>query len=326
MSISKLENSGIRYIGNEELMNAEEKTLIVVGIARGGTSLIAGTFHHLGVFTGDKSVSPVFEDTRLANEFETKNIEKANSIIEEYNTKEKMWLFKRPQAINYLNEINKSVRNPIYLFIFKDIFAVSNRNSISMKTDVTTGLKKAHDDYLKIIQFIEEYTLNALLLSYEKIMLNKTSFVDSMIQLIGEDKVSNEQRESALDFIEPNPKEYIDKSRITKTAGRIGKIEKTKIIGWAKYVYTDKIAEVELYINDVLIKTTIAKDFRQNVLDAKQHKTGYCGYFFDLSDMPLNNLDKVSVKVTDDVLFLNGSDTVFHDEDTKRPRRGSDSI
>jgi hypothetical protein len=311
MGIDKLKNTGIQLLGKKENIYAKEKTLIVIGVARGGTSLVAGTLFHLGVFTGDKSVPPVFEDVRLAYEFETNNLENAQKIIEEYNQREKVWLFKRPDAINYLDQLDEHIRNPVYLFIFKDIFSVSNRNSISMKTDIIAGLKTAYNNYGKIIKFIEENHLNGILLSYEKIMLNKTLFVNEMKKLIGLDNVRDEWHSKALSFIEPNPKEYIDKSRITKTTGRIGFIDKTKVIGWAKYIYSDKVAEVELYINDVLIKKTLAKDFRQNVLEAKQHKTGYCGFFFDLSDMPLKDMDKVSVKVSDDINYLPGSNRVY---------------
>ena len=309
MSIELLNNNGIQYIGENKALLAKERTLIVVGVARGGTSLIAGTLDHLGVFTGDKSRQPVFEDVHLSLPLEKNDFSTAQSIIDQYNIKE-VWAFKRPSAINYLEQLDKLCRNPIYLIVFKDIFSVSNRNSISMKTDVVSGLKKAHEDYAKILKFIGNNNPNAFLLSYEKIIGNKEFFVETMIDLIGKEQISPEQKESALAFIEPNPKNYLDASRITKSIGRVGSVEKTRIIGWGKYLHSNKPATVELYINDQLIATKVAQDFRQNAFDKKIHPTGNCGYLFSLQDSPLKNGDKVSVKLTDDVVFLNNSNYI----------------
>jgi len=306
-----LNNTGIKFIGNKKVLDEEVKTFIVVGIARGGTSLVAGTLHHLGVFTGDKSVPPVFEDVRLASCFETKNNKEAKNVISEYNSKYNIWGFKRPNSINYNEKLYKMTRNPIFLFIFKDIFTVSNRNSISMKSDVVSGLKNAHNDYGKVLEFISTYDLNGFLFSYEKIMSNKENFVDLLIDIIGKDKVSENQKLSALNFIEPNPEAYLNASRITQGEGQIGSVSETKIMGWAKYIHSNEPGEVELYINDVLVDTVVAKDFRQGLLDTKVHATGHCGYMFDLSQRPLKNGDKVSVKLKDDVLFLRNSHQIF---------------
>jgi len=298
-------NKGIQYIGKPEAVLNKEKTLIVVGVARGGTSLVAGTLNKLGVFTGDMSKEPVFEDLRLATKFENRDLNSVKEIIKEYNSND-IWLFKRPSSINYLNDIDTLVRNPIYLIIFKDIFSVSNRNTISMKTDVVSGLRKAHEDYANILNFIDDNKPNAFLLSYEKIMLSKRFFVHTMVELIG-NEIQPKKKKDALTFIEPNPKKYLDASRITKSIGKVGSVKKNRVIGWAKYAYSDKEATVQLYINNILVDTKKAKDFRQITLDKKIHKTGHCGYVFELQDRPLKDGDTVSVKLEDEVVFLKGS-------------------
>lgn len=308
--LKKLSNIGISYIGDEEVLEEEKKTLIVVGIARGGTSLIAGALDCLGVFTGEESAGPVYEDKKLAKAFESDDIESVIEIVSKYNIHD-LWAYKRPSSINHLREIDEMFRNPIYLIVFKDIFSIANRNKISMKSDIVHGLNRAHDDYAKVLSFISANNLNAFLFSYEKVMTNKDKFVDTLIRIIGKNNVSDEQEEVAKKFIEPNSKAYLDASRITKSIGRIGSIEKKRIIGWAKYLYSNKPATVDLYINNEFISSKVAKDFRQNVLDLGQHPTGNCGYYFDLEDDQLHDGDIVTVKVQDDVLFLNGSNKKF---------------
>lgn len=312
MGIEQLNNKGIQYIGNPEAVLSKEKTLIVVGVARGGTSLIAGTLDKLGIFTGEGSHQPIFEDARLATAFENSNFESAKETIVEYNSHE-TWLFKRPSSLKYLNKIDTLVRNPVYLIVFKDIFSVSNRNSISMKTDIVGGLRKAYGDYEKILNFIEKSSPNAFLFSYEKLMGNKEFFIDTMIELVG-GEVTAKQKNDALLFIEPNPESYLDASRITKSIGQIGSVKKNLIIGWAKYAHSNKEATVQLYINSVLVASKKANDFRQHTLDKKIHKTGYCGYVFELKDKPLKDGDIVSVKLEDEVVFLNGSNYKYKEK------------
>ena len=69
MSIDQLKNKGI-YMLNQESGQAGSRQIIVLGSARGGTSIISGALHHLGVFTGKQSCAPVYEDVYLSNALE----------------------------------------------------------------------------------------------------------------------------------------------------------------------------------------------------------------------------------------------------------------
>lgn len=303
-----LENSGIQYIGDKKVLDLEEKTLIVVGIARGGTSLVAGAIDKLGVFTGEQSNEPVFEDVKLATAYENKDYKLAKQIISEYNIKHKIWSFKRPAAVDYLEKINQDCRNPIYMFIFKDIFSIANRNNISMKSDILKGLNNAFTDYKKILTFIDKNSVNGFLLSYEKIMQNKTNFIDVLKSVVGENLVSEEQYKSALDFIEPNPKKYLDATRITKSTGVIDIVNTETISGWAKYVHNlNKSPEVELIVNGKVAMKVIADTFRADLKEKKLHNSGMCGFKIDIKELNISSGDIISVKVVDDVEFLKNS-------------------
>lgn len=310
IGLDTLNNLGIKYIGDKSALDTNKKTLIVSGVARGGTSLVAGVLHHLGVFTGELSTEPVFEDLQLALLFEKGNLEKAHEVINKYNTDYHVWGFKRPGSINYNKNLYELCHNPIYLFIFKDIFSVSNRNNISMNLDIMKGLQSALDDYNKILQFIGNNPVNGFLLSYEKLIGNKEIFVDTLVELIGVENISDMQIQEALDYITPNPKAYIDASRITKGIGQIGSVDKKHVIGWGKYIASNDPAMVELYINDILEKTIEAKEFRPHALEKNIHPTGHCGYLFRLKN-ELKQGDKVSVKLSKEVNFLKNSGWIY---------------
>ncbi len=307
LGIELLNNTGMRFIGDKNVLEKEEKTIIVVGVARGGTSLVAGALHHLGVFGGERSVPPVFEDVKLATAYEQDDKQQVEETISLYNQEHSVWFYKRPSSIHYVKKLMEQVRNPVFMFIFKDIFAIANRNTISMKLDVVEGLGRAYKDYGMMLEFIQKHKPNGFLLSYEKVMENKDSFIEALVEVVGKQKISPEQKQKALDFIEPNPKAYLDSSRTTKSMGRIGSVADNKVIGWAKYAYNNKPATVELYINDVFIAQKKANDFRPKLLEDKVHPTGHCGYVFELEEGTLKSGDKVQVKVQDDVRFLNGS-------------------
>lgn len=309
--IQLLENSGIKFIGHESVLKAEEKTFVVIGVARGGTSLAAGSFDKLGIFTGDQSHEPVYEDVKLSSAYESNNDKLAKEVIKDYNDRYKVWAFKRPGSINYLEKLDSDLRNPIYFIIFKDFFSIANRNNISMKSDILKSLDNAFSDYKKILDFIENNSINGFLLSYEKVMNKKENFIDLLKNLIGEKNITKEQYESALEFIEPNPKKYLDATRITKSVGVIDVVNSEYISGWAKYVHDlNKSCEVELILNDNVVVKTVANQFRQDLKDKNMHNTGLCGFKIPVSQFSLKKGDKVSVKVCDDVEFLNNSNWI----------------
>ena len=73
MSEDNLINDGISVIG--EAINAKSARIVVVGTARGGTSMVAGALAKLGLFMGEKAVAPTFEDILLSTNFEQNNLE-----------------------------------------------------------------------------------------------------------------------------------------------------------------------------------------------------------------------------------------------------------
>lgn len=302
MGIEELANKGIATIGDlEKSKKQTEKTIIIVGIGRGGTSLISGTLAHLGLFTGKRSISPVFEDIKLSKVMENRDFQSVRQIIDDYN-RHPIWAFKRPSIINYLKKMHPLWRNPIYLFIFKDIASIAIRNNISMKFDVLSCLKSAQADYQKIIDFIGKQEVNGLILSYEKLIANKEAFVDTLVNIIAQESISKEKRKKALEFITPNSKEYLEKSRITKTHGIIDHISPAEVRGWVKFLHNQESPEVELFINGSPVSRIHADHFRPDILVKKLHPTGKCGFIFRLEvGQQLSRRDTIQVRAVDDI-------------------------
>jgi hypothetical protein len=306
MSIEKLINHGFKSFN--VTTGSKEKTIIVVGSARGGTSMIAGILYHLGIPMGT-AVKPVFEDLRLASAFETQNKSRINSIITEYNNNP-VWAFKRPGAINYLAQIADDVRNPHFVFIFRDVFSIAHRNGISMGSNLVDAMGNALNDYGKIIEFISENKYPYLMCSSEKVNAYPEKVVEALVEFSGV-VASTKQVESAIRFIDPESTEYLNASRINRSHGQVGQVKNNIVVGWAAWFYRDEPVIVEVYLNNVLIAESEAVDLRSHLVELPKTRKGYCGYSINISHVDLKAGDELIVKVKSDVMQLKNSPWVI---------------
>ena len=123
-------------------------------------------------------------------------------------------------AIEYLKEIIGYFRNPVFLFIFKDIFSIANRNKISMEQDIFKGMNVALRRYGRMLLFIKNNNPPGFLISYDKAIESKDKLILDFVEHF-ELKVSEKQIQEAKDFIQPNPPEYLESTRITHSMGKI---------------------------------------------------------------------------------------------------------
>ena len=86
MSDNTYKSAGLMVIGEDpQSWTGTPRTIIVLGLARGGTSLVAGALESLGVFMGDGSCPPVFEDLRIGEAIAQGRFSAVDGIIEDYN-------------------------------------------------------------------------------------------------------------------------------------------------------------------------------------------------------------------------------------------------
>lgn len=295
-------NNGVVIIGNSSM--AKNNATVVVGTARGGTSMVAGAMAKLGVYMGDKARAPVFEDTHLSERFEKNDILGVKSIVKEYSKVHKDWGWKRPSSIDRLNEVFESIGDARYIFIYKDVMSIANRNSISMLSDVLPGMHRALEQYAKTLEFLRSRPLYAMLVSYEKAMRDPTNFVSELIAFLNIEP-TNEQVQRAIAFIAPNPVDYLDASRITKAEGRLGGITGRKVYGWARLVHSKKYATVEIYINDIKVGLTEANIPYQDLFEKYGQN---CGYEYEMPlDLSIFDGDMIRARVANEIRDLENS-------------------
>lgn len=295
--------------GNEDRNNASIGCTVVLGGARSGTSLIAGTLHHLGVHMGDKATPPVFEDMRLSGALESRDLDLVRKTVRDYSDAHASWGFKRPTAIDYFKLLESELPERRYIFVFRDIFSTANRNRLSVGLDIVKGLNRALDDNRTLVRHLQSTSCAWMLCSYDKILRRPEQFVETLIGYANL-QPGDSQVKKALDFIRPDPVDYIESSRNTRAMGKLDQLSARVVAGWAKYINREIDPVVELIVNGTLVDSQKATGQREDVKNAGRHPTGRCGFKFRLNEA-LQPGDQVEVRVSDEIRSLNPGSVTF---------------
>ena len=306
------ENTGA-VILNGDCSAMPYKTVIVFGVARGGTSMVAGTLSKLGVFMGE-NLTALYEDNALGRCVNQNDKTSAKAIVKERNFKYAIWGFKKPST--RLWAWLSIFREPVYIVVFRDIFATANRRVISLDKALFAEMLKIIGQNLLLLVFLRFSKRPVLIASYEKVLLFPEDFVDTLYTFLG--IADKSTRNEAIEFINPSPQAYLKKastsSQLNAAAqwfGYIDAIETHKIIGWALSIADSAPARIELSINGVSTQTTIANLLRSDVAEVDTRFHAQCGFEFELSESnTLKTGDKIDIKIADLGINLINSPTI----------------
>lgn len=302
--LEELRNLGVLRLGGP--VPEDQRTIIVLGVARSGTSMVASVLRQLGVFMGAEAVPPVYEDVRLAKAIETGAQADARRVVAEYNETHATWGFKRPGALGYLNELSTLVRTPIYVVVFRDPLAIANRNAISMRADPLRSIHQTLKQYAVLHDFLVSQSPVALLVSNEKALLKPDVFVQQVVDWLGLD-VPQQQRDRAAACILVDTPQYLDASRL-KFLGHLDRATAAEVSGWAYVQGQGGPARVEVLVNGRVIGTAVADRQRADVRRRGVHPTGFCGFRFEMGpDALLATDDEVAVRFSVGAQHLKGS-------------------
>ena len=301
MKLDELKNPGI-YILNKTKRH-KKKTVIVLGIARSGTTMLAEILSSIGIFMGEK-LGAVKEDVELANMIEREELEKAKHLINIRNQYYDIWGWKRPEAFEYYDLWKDLFRNPYIIIIFRDPLSVALRNMKSMNLDVMKGLNLYQKKLSRLIYFIDkikEENIPIMLISYEKALLNAKEFLENLFDFLDLNKNEEKLLNKALSAINPSSEKYLDEARITKAIGAVDVITEKHCNGWAFYVHRPEVpAKIKVYVNGNMVGETLANLHRKDIKEKGIHSTGNVGFSFTFPS-PIKESDKIEVWVEGEV-------------------------
>lgn len=181
-----------------ELSREPEKTLVIMGAPRGGTSMVAGSFRELGVDLG-VSLGENHEDPQ----FLTKDLEELRGRIAERNAVKPVWGWKMPHSIHYIEELLPDIRNPHLVFVFRNLLSTSASQVHRSESTVENALKFSLKQNIVMTELVSKLDVPMLLVDYDKALTDNAHYIDKAIEFMQLD-VTSEQRQNCVDFIDPD--------------------------------------------------------------------------------------------------------------------------
>lgn len=321
-----MNNNADFLIKNVENKNSESKCIVVVGVARGGTSAIASSLSSIGIYMGDEARSPTYEDHRLINcipskvgsVLSSKAWNQFSIVASGYSQSHDQWGFKYPNIHKHLPKIHSVLDRPKYIFVYRDILAIANRRSDIHSESYIDSQYNCLRIYKNIVSFVEKYSPYSLHVSYEKLLLNKEVYIESLSEFCGTE-LSEAVKISALKSIEASPRDYVQWSQHQKQVKRFGNtsykgvvqsVTTEKVVGWACDTSSEEPVSVDIVVNGKVIKKCIANQHRQKIFRKFSTPTPLVG-FQCIFDAPLSSSVSIKVVISDtEVELINSGKTI----------------
>lgn len=183
-----------------------ERTFVVLGMPSGGTSMLSGTLRLLGVHMGDDVDSANQEDrafNSLASLGSRERRARIRELVAERDGKHKVWGWKDPHAVVYLSEIEKQLRNPHFLVIFRDSHASAQRINHRSGTPHLQTISSYLQHLQKLVDYVATSQAPLLLASYERAVLRAEDFTKQVAEFVGA-PLDEEALNSVTSYVRPN--------------------------------------------------------------------------------------------------------------------------
>ena len=190
---------------HNEKVDQDQKTFVIFGVPRGGTTMVARVVGHLGVYLGD-DLRANYEDHDFNFDImpdelkrdKQKLLNRLSGTVDSRNQKFTTWGWKYPRAMLYLPQLIEKLRNPHFICVTRDPVASAMRSISKVQKRYLRSLKKGAKSmtfepafvqkiikqHLSIqqgnIQFINESKVPTFICSYEKAVANSVEFVNEL--------------------------------------------------------------------------------------------------------------------------------------------------
>jgi hypothetical protein len=161
-----------------------QKTIVVLGAPRGGTSMVAATLRKLGVVMGEK-LGHQHEDANFRRDVP---LETMIATVQERNEKYDLWGWKMPNSVYYVEELLPHLRNPHFVAIFRNPFSISRSSSERDGREYSARLLQVAANHTKrVVDLIDRLEAPTALAGFEAVMQDRESFVRGLGEFVGVD-------------------------------------------------------------------------------------------------------------------------------------------
>ena len=159
-------------------------SVLVLGTPRGGTSVVAGICHMLGVPMGRDIDASNMED-REFRRLRTLPFsgERTSAFFAELRRENPIAGVKDPAAIDWLPEHYQVVPEPVLVVVSRDVYAVAQREEVSGSA-FFDALQGAIGRKYAVLDFVQRVTDPLMVVSYERLMHDPRHAVESLAQFL----------------------------------------------------------------------------------------------------------------------------------------------
>jgi len=174
---------------------SQPRTIVVFGMPRGGTTMVAGICQRCGIDMGT-DLPKNLEDQDFVN----KPLEHMIQSIEQRNATKPVWGWKFPRASAYLSELEANIRNPLFIVVWRDILSVATRG-IKNTGEMNKSLRVAHNIQTQNLNFVSATPAPVLHVSYEKSIRTPVELAEDIQRFTGIHKAFD--KDELIAFAEP---------------------------------------------------------------------------------------------------------------------------
>ena len=171
-------------------------TVIIFGMSRGGTSMVAGAVRGFGYFLGDDLLVNLEDQS-----FVYKTDEQMRETIQRRNDAHCRWGWKFPLAVEYLDRLVPFLHNPVLIIVTRDATSTACALTRWDDRDPSAALSEAILQNQRNLMLAIRHRLPTLYVSYEKAALNQELFLTELEGFLGRPLAVD--REKLLRFMTP---------------------------------------------------------------------------------------------------------------------------
>jgi hypothetical protein len=239
------------------------RTTVILGLPRGGTTLAAGLVKAAGIYIGN-NLPVTNEDPEFAQLLQPERVDSADfqRLVDQRNMQHPKWGFKFPYRNHW--SLLASIPNSAFVFVFRDTFAVVNRNRISVNADLFQSMLANIALQRSIVDFVFSVRRPTFLFSYEKCITDPEPICKGLANFVGSNTPSSVAAMIAM--VKPNDPRYlaVHAPGGPMYRGVLDAVSADRVIGWASSINRIPV-EVEVCSEHNVIGSGIADLARQDL-------------------------------------------------------------
>ncbi len=187
----------------------DQRTYVILGTRRGGTSMVAGATRALGLDLGRVGQRTNNEDPR----FQNRSVDDMRAAIEGRNEHHQVWGWKFPTAVTYLPAVYGVLRNPYFVVVYRDpvAAALSQATKDKRQRPERIALHESSSYIATNTGFVLATERPCLLVSNEKAIGDPDAMVDELADFLQLPKPDDERRAQIRAYLAPGQYKPFDK-------------------------------------------------------------------------------------------------------------------